>query len=179
MMLKMPKGEMTMALELRPLTINDGDDVYDMLQRLPADENGFMNPMAGKSREEFRAWLVRQAANALKTEIEDGYRVPQAIYWLYEDGKPVGMGKLRYFLTDALRRSGGHIGYAVAPEARGRGLATFMLKKLLREAALHGVDRALITVNNCNPASIRVAVNCGGEIERISEDHHYVWCDCK
>lgn len=166
-------------MELRPLTIHDGDDVYDLLQSLPANENGFMNPMAGKSREEFRAWLVRQAENALKTEIEDGYRVPQAIYWLYRDGRPVGMGKLRYFLTDALRHSGGHIGYAIAPDARGMGCGTTLLTALLHEAALHGIDRALITVNNCNPASIRVALKCGGEIERVSEDHHYIWCDCR
>lgn len=168
-----------MELKLVPLSIRDGEDVYNMLQRLPANENGFMNPVAGKNHDEFRAWLIRQVENAAKTEIEDGYRVPQAIYWLLKDGKPVGIGKLRYFLTDALRQSGGHIGYAVVPEVRGMGCATVMLKGLLHEAALHGVDRALITVNNSNPASVRVALKCGGVIERISEDHHYIWCDCK
>ena len=168
-----------MVTELRPAAVLDGEDVYQMLQCLPANENGFMNPMAGKSREEFCAWLARQVENAAKTEIEDGYRVPQAIYWLYREGRPVGMGKLRYFLTDALRLSGGHIGYAITPEARGTGCGTALLKGLLREAALHGIDRALITVNNSNPASIRVALKCGGVIERVSENHHYIWCDCK
>ena len=129
--------------------------------------------------EEFREWLCKSAESAEKTEIEDGWRVPQAIYWLYLDGKPVGMGKLRYFLTDALRHSGGHIGYAIAPDARGKGCGTALLQGLLHEAALHGVTRALITVNNDNPASIRVAQKCGGVVERISGDHHYIWCDCK
>ncbi|MBQ7850115.1 MAG: hypothetical protein IJ343_10365 [Clostridia bacterium] len=113
-----------MDMELRPLTIHDADDVYDLLQRLPAEKNGFLNPMAVKSREEFQAWLVRQAKNVQKTEIEDGYRVPQAIYWLCEDGRPVGVGKLRDFLTDVLRHS-------------------------------------------------------GGEIERVSVDHHYIRCECR
>lgn len=168
-----------MELKLVPLTIHDGEDVYNMLQRLPANENGFMNPVAGKNHDEFRAWLVRQVENAAKTEIEDGYRVPQAIYWLLKDGKPVGIGKLRYFLTDALRQSGGHIGYSIAPDMRGRGYATELLRLVLKEAAHKGVERALITVNNSNPASVRVALKCGGKIERVSEDHHYIWCECK
>lgn len=168
-----------MSIELRKLTIHDGEDVYSLLQSLPADENGFMNGMAGRSREEFREWLQKSAASAEKTEIEDGWRVPQAVYWLYRDGQPIGMGKLRYFLTDALRQSGGHIGYSIAPHARGQGCGTVLLKALLQEAALHGVERALITVNNSNPASIRVALKCGGMIERVSGDHHYIWCDCK
>ena len=37
------KGEMRMSAELRKLSIHDGDDVYNMLQTLPANENGFMN----------------------------------------------------------------------------------------------------------------------------------------
>lgn len=168
-----------MSIELRKLTANDGDDVYDLLQSLPADENGFMNGMAGKSREEYRAWLCRSALNAEKTEIEDGWRVPQTVYWLYVDERPVGMAKLRIFLTDALRQSGGNIGYAITPDERGKGYATEMLRLVLKEAAARGIVRALITVNNSNPASIRVALKCGGVIERISEDHHYIWCDCR
>lgn len=178
-MMHKTKGEMTMSIELRKLTIHDSDDVYDLLQTLPANENGFMNGMAGRSREDFRVWLQKCAESAEKSEIEDGWRVPQAIYWLYVDGRPVGMGKLRYFLTDALRQSGGNIGYAIAPDARGNGYATALLTSVLHEAALHGVERALITVNNDNPASIRVALKCGGVIERVSEDHHYIWCDCQ
>lgn len=168
-----------MPIELRKLTIHDGDDVYEFLQTLPADENGFMNPMAGRSREDFRQWLRAQAANAEKTEIEDGWRVPHATYWLYADGKPVGTGKLRYFLTDALRQCGGHIGYGIAPDARGQGYGTELLRLMLQEAAKRGIDRALVTVNNNNPASIRVALKCGGQIERVSETRHYIWLDCK
>ena len=167
-----------MHAELRPLRISDGDDVYDMLQRLPAEENGFMNTMAGRSREEFRTWLAKQAANALKTEIEDGWRVPSAAFWLYVGGKPVGMGKLRYFLTDALRQSGGHIGYAIVPEERGKGYGKLLLQGLLQEAAKRGVRRALITVHNDNPASIRVALACGGVVEEVDDVRHRIWIDC-
>jgi len=168
-----------MSIELKKLTIHDGDDVYDFLQTLPADENGFMNPMAGKPREVFDEWLRRQAEGAEKTEIEDGWRVPQTTYWLYVDGRIVAMAKLRIFLTDALRESGGHIGYAVAPDVRGKGYATELLHLVMKEAAARGIDRALVTVNNSNPASIRVAQKCGGVVERVSDTHHYIWLDCR
>ncbi len=34
-----------MCLEIRKLSIDDGHDIYEMLQELPADENGFINPV--------------------------------------------------------------------------------------------------------------------------------------
>lgn len=34
---------MYMNFELRKLTINDGMDIYAMLQEIPKDENGFIN----------------------------------------------------------------------------------------------------------------------------------------
>lgn len=166
-------------MELRKLTIHDGDDVYDMLQSLPANENGFMNGMAGRSKEEFRTWLQANAESAEKKGLIDGWRVPQTIYWLYVDGQPVGMGKLRHFLTESLRQGGGHIGYTIVPDARGKGCGTALLQKLLNEAAALGIDRALLTVHNDNPASIRVALKCGGQIEKVTEDRHYIWCECK
>lgn len=116
-----------MTIELKKLTADDGRDVYDFLQTLPKDENGFINSAAGMTVEEFRHWCARCAESAEKTEIEDGWKVPQTTYWLYVDGKPVGMGKLRHFLTDGLRMSGGHIGYAIAPDARNRGYGKLLL----------------------------------------------------
>lgn len=167
-----------MEFELRKLTVNDGSDVYDMLQAIPVDENGFINGVNGMSLDEFRTWLVHQAENAEKTQIEDGWKVPQSTYWLYADDRPVGIGKIRHFLTDRLREEGGHIGYAIAPDARGRGYGKVLLRELLKEARRLGIDRALITVYNDNVASIRVALANGGRIEKVSETSHYIWVDC-
>lgn len=165
--------------EVRPLSAADGEDVYDFLQSLPREENGFMNGAAGISREEFPAWLQRQAENAAKTEIEDGWRVPQGIWWLFVDGKPVGMAKLRYFLTARLREEGGHLGYALAPDARGHRYAALMVDAMKSVAASKGIDRMLVTVHNDNSASIRTALKCGGTIERVSDARHYIWIPCK
>jgi len=166
-----------MGVELKKLTAQDGRDVYDFLQMLPKDENGFINSAAGMTYEEFQHWCAKCAESAEKTEIEDGWKVPQTTYWLYADGKPMGMGKLRHALTDGLRVAGGHIGYAIAPDARNRGYGKLLLKGMLHEAKLKGIDRILVTVHNDNVASIRVALSCGGVIERITEERHLIWLD--
>lgn len=166
-----------MSIELRKLTADDGRDVYDFLQTLPRDENGFINGAAGLTFEEFRHWCAKCAESAEKTEIEDGWKVPQTTYWLYADSKPVGMGKLRHFLTDGLQMSGGHVGYAIAPDARNRGFGKQLLKGMLREAKRKGIDRVLVTVHNDNIASIRVALGCGGVIEQITGERHLIWLD--
>lgn len=45
--------------ELRKLSPDDGRDVYDMLQELPRDENGFINGCNGKTYDEFKKWLIK------------------------------------------------------------------------------------------------------------------------
>lgn len=165
--------------ELRPLSACDGEDIYEMLQEIPADENGYVNGVHGMSYEEYKSWLIREEANAKKTGIEDGWKVPQSTYWLYADGKPVGQGKVRHFLTDALREAGGNIGYAVRPSERGKGYGTILLRKLMLEAANMGICRALVTVHNGNEASVRVALKNGGELEKVNETRHYIWVECR
>ena len=48
-----------MQYKLTNISINDGKDIYDMLQETPADENGFINSVYGKSYEEYKEWLIR------------------------------------------------------------------------------------------------------------------------
>ena len=167
------------TVELRPLSSSDGREIYDMLQEMPAEEQGYVNAVNGMSYEEYKAWLLREEANAQKTGIEDGWKVPQSTYWLMIDGHPVGLGKIRHFLTDALREAGGNIGYAIRPSGRGKGYGTLLLKKLRQEAARMGMEKALITVHNTNPASIRVALRNGGVIERVTDMRHLIWVECR
>ena len=166
-----------MNIKWKPLSASDGKDVYDMLQEISRDENGFVNNIWGRTYEAFEQWLVKSEKTAKGIGLEDG-KVPQNIYWLYVDGQPVGMGKLRHFLTDALREEGGHGGYAVRPSQRGKGYGKLILKYLLDEAKKLGIERFLVTVRNANAASIKVALANGGVIERYDEIRHYIWIDC-
>ena len=78
-----------------------------------ADENGFINHFHGVPFDEYRMRLASAFADSMQSGVVDGWKVPQTIYWLYADGKPAGMCKLRHMLTDKLLVSGGHIGYAI------------------------------------------------------------------
>lgn len=165
------KCEEKCKIELRKLTTADGEDVYELLQKMPAEENGFMNGGHGVPKEGFKAWLAREDAAARGENLPEGY-VPQTIYWLYVDGTPVGYVKLRERLTEALRISGGHIGYGIAPEYRGHGYCTEMLRLVLGEARKLGIMEALVTTDPGNLASRRVAEKCGGVL--VSEDAEHV-----
>ncbi len=165
--------------ELRALSQADGLDVYNMLQCIPKDENGFMNGVCGKTYEEYKEWLHAQVRSSLQEGIVDGYKVPQTTYWLYVDGSPVGMGKLRRFLTDALKIAGGHIGYAIAPQYRGKGYAKLLLKLMLEEARRIGIDQVLLTIHTDNAASLSVAKANGGRVEKEENGRYYVWISTK
>ena len=175
---KQPLNMLNLQIELKPLSSSDGQETYNMLQEIPADENAYFNSVHGISYEEYKAWLVQEEENAQKTELEDGWKVPQSTYWLYVDGKPVGQGRIRHFLTDALREAGGNIGYAIRPTARGKGYGTILLRELMKEAAAKGIHRALVTVRNGNEASVRVALKNGGKIERVTDERHLIWVEC-
>jgi RimJ/RimL family protein N-acetyltransferase len=53
------------------------------------------------------------------------------------------------------------LGYVVAPEARGRGMGTAMLRALTDWAFAQGIVRATLIINVENAASERVAERCG------------------
>lgn len=164
-------------LELKKLSVHDGADVYAMLQEIPKEENGFFNGANGLSFNEFAGWLKKQNDLSEQEGLADGWKVPSTTYWLYADGIPVGFGKLRHSLTEALRREGGHIGYAVAPQYRGKGCGRELLRLLLGKAAEMGIDRALVTVYPDNAASLAVALANGGVITDRTDERVYIWID--
>ena len=44
--------------ELRKLSADDGTDIYEMLQRIPGEENGLMNKANGLTYDEYKKWLT-------------------------------------------------------------------------------------------------------------------------
>ena len=166
-----------MDIELRKLSPDDGMDVYGLLQEIPKDENGFINGCSGLSYDDYKQWLIKSDDTAKGIGLED-WMVPQNIYWLYVDRKPVGMGKLRMHLTDKLRVDGGHCGYSIALSQRNKGYGKLLLKLMASEASKLGIESILLTIRNGNEASIKVAVANGGIIEKVTDNKHYVWIEC-
>ena len=163
-----------MVVELRVLNLEDGEDIYHMLQHMGPGENGFGNSGYGLSYEEFQQYLERNLKISKGIGLTAN-QVPQTMYWLMADGKPLGMGKLREYLTDALLKMGGHIGYSIIPSERGKGYGTIMLKELLKEAAKKEIKEVLLTCNEDNISSKRVIEGNGGVLENIVDNKCRYW----
>jgi len=166
-------------IELKELCRDDGHEIYEMLQELPENENGFMNPMFGKSFDEYTEWVEKCVADAEQTGILDGWKVPQTTYWLYVDKTPVGYGKIRHLLTDKLFADGGTIGYAIRPSQRNNGFGKILLSELVKKCPNLGIDRALLTIHEDNISSINVALKNHGVIEKSSDDICHIWIECR
>jgi RimJ/RimL family protein N-acetyltransferase len=76
----------------------------------------------------------------------------------FDDGTFVGLA-----LAPAIERGPreAELGYIVTPQARGRGMATAMLRALTDWAFEQGILRATLIINVENTASQRVAERCG------------------
>ena len=162
-------------LYLQPVSLTDGREFYDMLQHIGAKENGFLNSAYGIPYADFPAYLKRKVDMAQGVGLED-WMVPASTFWLMADGVPVGQGNLRHRLTDALREAGGHIGYAVASNYRGKGYGKELLRLMLEEARRIGItEDILVTAYPGNVPSRRVAEANGGQLRRETEERAYYW----
>lgn len=163
-----------MRIELRECSLRDGSDILEMLREIGPGENGFQNRAYSVKDEEFRDLIYRWIDKSRGIGLGQGY-VPQAVYWLYVDGKPVGISKLRRYLTESLRSTGGHIGYCIRPSERGKGYGNTILRETLKKAAEINIPRALLACNEDNTASRRVIENNGGILEHVSNGKCYYW----
>jgi predicted acetyltransferase len=155
-----------MKIELKELSPTDGPDIYEMLQEIGPGENGFQNRAYGKSGIAFRNYLKKCVAYSQGLNLKPEH-VPQTTYWLFIDGRPVGIGKLRHYLNDKLRKEGGHIGYSIRPSERGKGYGTLILRELLKVAQSKGINEVLLTCTPDNTLSRKVIEANGGVLAEM------------
>ena len=96
--------------------------------------------------------------------LPDGY-VPGTFLVADVDSQIVGRVSIRHELNAVLLAEGGHIGYVVLEQFRGRGYATEMLRQGLIVARSAGVDRVLVICGENNIGSSRVIEANGGKLE--------------
>lgn len=163
-----------MKTELRPLSPQDGRDVYEFLQLLPAEEAGYGNSAHGLTYEEFKTWLIQMDEYAHGIHMPD-WMVPSTEYWFLVDDVIVGNIRLRHELNEGLRKNGGHIGYAIAAPYRKNGYAKAMLKAVLEEAKKLGLQEVMLTANCDNMASRKTIEANGGILEKEDGEHAFYW----
>ena len=120
-----------------------------------------------EKNEDIEKWHLNTILFERPDTVPPGYSLGFEYVYLC-DNDVVGMVNLRPLAETHpyLMRYGGHIGYSVRPSMRNRGIATRMLKEVLKlcKEEYH-LERVLITCNEDNEGSRRVILNNGGVLE--------------
>ena len=158
---------------LKQLSINDGEDVYNMLQRIGPRENAFKNEVSGMTYDEYKKWLVLMDDWSKGEHLPKGY-VKQWTFWLCDDnGKCCGYGKIREKLNEYTKEFGGNLGFAIDSACRGKGYGTELFKLLLKKAKSLGVTDIISTVEKYNYPSKKVHEKCGGKLYKETDLRWY------
>ena len=88
--------------------------------------------------EPFTSWLARREGEEAG-DVPAG-RVPAAFRVAEVNGVVVGRSSIRFALNVWLAQYGGHVGYGVLPEHRGKGIATLLLRDSLSLLRPHVAD---------------------------------------
>lgn len=106
------------------------------------------------------------------------YLVPTTILWLIQESNDEVIGRLsiRHSLgNEFLKNFGGHIGYAVKPIHRKRGIGGFLLGEGLKFAEELGIGEVLITCDEDNIPSKKIIEKGGGRyIDKIYNEESKV-----
>lgn len=163
---------------LKALQKKETEEVYQMFQEIPEEENGLNNKAYGLTRDEFNLFCQERIRMSLGIGLPEGH-VPDTFFILYNDSLPVGFSKLRHYLNEFLLKRGGHIGYAIRPTCRGKGFGKKLLSETLKQAKLMKQDKVLLTISETNISSRKVCEYNGGKLEKIDSGECYYWIDIK
>lgn len=169
-----------MKIEIKKISYDDSVEIAEFLKKFKESENGFNRPASDeelKDQNSFKQWLAQKINESEGINLATGH-VQQTLYWILCDRELAGIGKVRPFLNPQLLINGGNIGYGVSPEFRSKGIMSEALRLLLRELlVVYEVHKVLITVQEDNSASRRVAEKNGFILKKIENGKCYYWVD--
>ena len=153
----------------------DAEHRNDVLAFYREFENAGETCIGFRYHDDYDMWLRDMRNRKTATDLPEGF-VRENFYICYEDDALAGVFSLKFELTDYLLSYGGHIGYAVAPSKRRRGIATEMLRQGIGIAAEFGFDRLLLVCDDDNCASEKVIIKNGGVYEnKLYDDEENVY----
>lgn len=156
-------------MQLIPLERADQKKAYQFFQSFTQkNENGFHYNAYGLNWTEFCRYSEKEWLSAQGIDLAPGY-VPQQTYVMEIDKDYVAVFKFRRYLTESLKKNGGHIGYAVHPAHRGKGYATAGLKRLLTMESV--TEEAFwLTAEVQNIASMAVMIRNGAYLDHEEKE---------
>jgi len=162
-------------LYLKEANFDDISKEYLFVRDMPIDENGLTNKWHGLSKADFeKKALPEMIAFSAGENLPVGF-VKETFLFLWNDDNIVGQFRIRHYLCDSLRTGGGHIGYFIKKEYRGRGYGKEGLRLCLEIARAIIPEREIyLRVNKDNAASLRVMLHNGGYIHHEDEAKYYV-----
>lgn len=162
-------------LYLKEANPQDAEAEYAFVREIPTDENGFTNKWYGCDWDTFMGKALPEMLDyAMGKNLPEGF-VPETFYFLWDDHRIVGEFRIRHHLCDSLRVGGGHIGYCIGKDYRGRGYAKEGLRlTLLKAKDIVPEEEIYLRVNKNNPASLRVQLRNGGYIRGEDEKSYFV-----
>lgn len=148
-------------LELRPYMIDENDELYQMLQEIPAvDEFDQHNEYHGMNKEQVKARIAKMMQHAYNLNVNQDY--PQCENFVfYVNNKPVCIGGLMIQMDDFWRRHRGHIWYKTRPSERKKGYCTMFVKLLCERAKDLGFKEITSQCDINNYGSNKVLLNNG------------------
>ena len=156
---------MTMDLRLLPYVAEDEAEAIAAFRLMEVEDDEWF-PLFWNEKMPWADFVQRQsdARLGLNGAI---HSVPTAHLKAVVDGQMVGRVSIRFQLTERLFRDGGHIGYYLLPQSRGRGYGSEMLRQSLIIARAEGVEATLIMCDDDNAPSAAVVERCGGVLEAV------------
>lgn len=159
-------------LELRRINRKDVYEQWEYTTNLPEDENGLTNSNFGVSLEEYKQEVLPKLISYEDPVDMPDWFVPETYYYLWKGDCLVGEFRIRHYLTEALKKGAGHIGYSIKYEYRGRGYATKGLALALEIAKkIVPEDEIYLRVQKSNMASLRVMEKNGAWCAGEDKDH--------
>lgn len=160
-------------LHLEEIQDVDVNDSYELFMSFEEDENGFINSAYGMSFEEYQEFVMKCYRESKAIGLPE-WKVPQTVYLLMANDKPVGIYKVRHYLNEVLKEGAGHIGFAIHKEYRNLGLGTKGLALALEKAwAMVPEDEIYMAVYKTNEASIKIQIANGAYIHHEDELEYF------
>lgn len=156
-----------MELRLRPFRISDEQAARAAHAELSEEDFPFL--LRWDPDQPWAAYVQQLANRREDIDVVAGW-VPATFLAADLAGVLVGRVSIRHELNEFLENFGGHIGYAVRPAYRGRGIATEILRQALIVARSEGIDDILLTCDEDHVVSARIIERLEGVLDDIRTD---------